>query len=258
MKKTIVTGVFAVALSIVSHAYAAPVPVGFPPSGGVAFGSSGPGPGFGVGDIVTPGGSVGRTWTYSNFNPAAGGYSDIWWGPVPTLLGPLFSGPSGSGQPLTLSSFSGNQATFTAPSPWTISRVGASTIQVPIRLTVETFDLSGAPISLIAASSVPGLVGSAGVVLDVTPYTDPGEGFHAVFAVQALSGGSWIGVDQFYNSTPFTYPCGNCVVKSFGAAFWEEAAPTSVPEPVSSLLLCAGVLALAGGRAVGRKLNLGA
>jgi hypothetical protein len=241
--------ILAIGLALASaRVNASPVLVGYPPNGGVLLGQAGSS-GTGNGNIGAPDGTVGRVNTYTNFNPIAGGYSDLWWGPN-AIFGPLASNAGGgTSQAFTLTTFLGlNEAVFTGASNWTI-QTATGPVSAPVRVQLKTFDLAGAAINMVAAGSVPGLVGSLGVVLDVTPYLN--TGFKADFVFQAQqANGSWVGVDQYFTNldTQCVSPQGpsGCVIKSFNGAFWEEATTNSaaVPEPASLVLFGTGVLAI--------------
>jgi PEP-CTERM motif len=227
-----------------ARANASPVLVGFPPNGGVTLAQIGSA-GTGNGNIAAPDGTVGRANTYTNFDPTAGGYSNLWWGPN-QIFGPLASNVGGgTSQPFTLTPFlGGNEADFTGASPWTI-QTATGPVSAPVRVQLKTFDLAGNAISMVAAGSVPGLAGSLGVVLDVTPYL--ATGFKADFVFQAQqANGSWVGVDQYFTNLDTTCVGANCVIKSFTGAFWQEATVNSaaVPEPASLVLFGTGVLAI--------------
>jgi hypothetical protein len=208
-------------------------PIGpvYPPPGGVTFAGSGPGIGQ----------TGGRTNTYTNFDPVTGDYSDLWWGPTDSdinplsIYAPLFSGTSSgtsTTQALTFNNFlDANTAIWTAANPWTITLFGGGTISAPVRYRLDTFDMFGNDAALILASSVTGLTGSAGVVLAVQG-TLLTNGFRAQQIFEVFVGGSWIGVDTYYNG--LSTGCNGCVIKSVNGGFWSEA---NVPEPTSLALL---------------------
>ena len=107
--------------------------------------------------------------------------------------------------------------------------------QRQVRFRLRTYDLANNPLALISSGSVPGLLGSAGAVLNV----GLASGFKANLAAEAFSGGSWIGVDTLFNSLQTN--CTNCVIKGTNAGFWYEQVE-AVPEPTSMALLGAGLV----------------
>lgn len=237
--------ILAIGLALASaRANASPVLVGYPPNGGVTLGQTGIS-GTGNGNIVAPDAGIGRTNTYTGLNPIAGGYSNLWWGPD-AIFGPLASNVGGgTSQAFTLTPFlPGNEAVFTGANNWTI-QTATGPVSAPVRVQLKTFDLLGNAINMVAAGSVPGLAGSLGVVLDVTPYL--ATGFKADFVFQAQqANGSWVGVDQFFTNLDTQCVGANCVIKSFNGAFWQEATTNNaaVPEPASLVLFGTGVLAI--------------
>lgn len=202
----------------------------YPPPGGVVFASGG---------AANAGLTPGRTWNYTGLDPNA--YDELYWG-LTSLAGPLVNAPGvNTSQPGTSVVLSGNVATYTFSSPWTLQTAFA-TYTNPIRYTATastgTFQLGG--------------MGYLGVWLPVT-----GTSFSITHLFEVWNGTSWEGVNNFYNSKPGT-ASGGQVQTSVSAGFWYTEEVAAVPDPASTfVLLGCALFAIALLVATGRVQQLG-